>query len=49
MGKKLKKPFGSGLDRFLKLKPKTEMPGPGQYKPEESYKILDKKAFELTE
>lgn len=37
-----KKPFGSGLDRFKKQRV-TDVPGPGQYKPDISQKLLDRK------
>lgn len=47
--KGLVKPFGSGLDRFKRVKPSTDIPGPGQYKPEVSLKLLDQKASDLTD
>jgi hypothetical protein len=47
--KGLVKPFGSGLDRFKIKKPATDIPGPGQYKPEVSLKLLDQKAQDLTD
>lgn len=47
--KGLVKPFNSGLDRFKIMKPFTNNPGPGQYKPEVSLKLLDQKTQDLTD